>query len=65
MGGSANTHSQQSDSELKTTLERLHKPATPEAIAAIRALLATKFVYTQTHANIVLNKKLSPADFRR
>jgi RNA polymerase sigma factor (sigma-70 family) len=68
---------QESDSNLKTILERQNKPVTPEAIAALRAELeksmklaqsalnSGKFVFTQTHENIVVNQKFSPADFAR
>jgi hypothetical protein len=63
----------ESDDALKTILERQKKSATPEAIAALRAELqksmtsaqGAKFVFTQTHENIVVNKKFSPADFTR
>jgi RNA polymerase sigma factor (sigma-70 family) len=68
---------QQSDSDLKTILERQNKPATPEAIGELRAFLekstklaqsalnSGKFVFTQTHENISVNQKFSPADFGR
>jgi RNA polymerase sigma factor (sigma-70 family) len=68
---------QQSDSDLKTILERQNKPATPEAIGELRAFLekstklaqsalnSGKFVFTQTHENIVANQKFSPEDFAR
>ena len=68
---------QESDSDIKTILERQNKPATPEAIAALRfelekpmklalsTLNSGKFVFTQTHENIVVNQKFSPADFAR
>jgi hypothetical protein len=67
----------QSDDSLKTILQRQNKPATPEAIAALRAeleaamkqasssLKSGMFVFTQTHENIVVNRKFSPADFAR
>jgi hypothetical protein len=62
---------QESDSDLKTILERQNKPATPEAIAALRTELEASmklarsgtFVSTQTHENISLNQNFSPADF--
>ncbi len=66
-----------SDSQIKAMVERQNKPATPEAIAAMRTLLETankqaqtmvasgKIVSTQTHENIVVNQKFSPADFAR
>ena len=64
-----------SDSEIRDSLSRAGKPATPEAIAAMRkqiqdalkATLATlntgNFSAIQTHENIVVNQKFSPADF--
>jgi ABC-type hemin transport system substrate-binding protein len=57
-----------------------NKPATPEAVAAMRpqmkvimkqvqATLKSGFesgvVFTQTHENISVNEKLSPSDFDR
>lgn len=62
-----------SDETIKAALERLKKPATPAAIAAVRTqmptaikkILASKLVFTQTHDNIVVNQKFSPADFVR
>jgi RNA polymerase sigma factor (sigma-70 family) len=75
--GMSVTLPRQSDDNLKTILERQNKPATPEAIAALRkemeaankqaqsALKAGNFVFTQTHENIVVNQKFSPADFAR
>ena len=62
-----------SDPQIKATLEKLKKPATPEAIAAWRAqweksMKAAQngtFVFTQTHENISVNKKFSPSDFAR
>jgi len=62
---------QESDADITTILERQNKPATPEAIAALRTELeksmnmvqGAKFVFTQTHENIVLNQKFSPTDF--
>src|ERR1035437_6205775 len=64
---------QQSDDNIKTILERQNKPATPEAIAAWRTQMdammkqaqSAKFVFTQTHENISVNQKFSPADFAR
>jgi hypothetical protein len=68
------------DDAIKKSLEMQHKPATPEAIAAMRpqmkaimkqvqSTLKSGFeaglVTTQTHENIVVDKKLSPADFAR
>jgi RNA polymerase sigma factor (sigma-70 family) len=67
----------QSDDNLKTILERQNKLVTPEAIATLRteleaankkaqsSLKSGKFVFTQTHENIVINQKFSPADFAR
>jgi hypothetical protein len=64
-----------SDSEIRDSLSRAGKPATPEAIAtlkkqmqdALKATLATlntgNFSVIQTHENIVVNQKYSPADF--
>lgn len=62
-----------SDETIKTTLENLKQPATPTAIAAWRTQMQTamkkaqgsKVVFTQTHENIVVNQKFSPADFAR
>jgi hypothetical protein len=77
MEGATITLPQESDSDLKTILERQNKPATPEAIADLRAFLekstklalsalnSGKFVFTQTHENIAVNQKFSPADFAR
>ncbi len=68
------------DEAIKKSLEMQHKPVTPEAIAAMRPQMrtimkqvqgtlksgfASGLVYTQTHENIVVDKKLSPADFTR
>lgn len=68
------------DEAIKKSLELQHKPATPEAIAALRPQMKTIMkqvqrtlksgfeagvVTTQTHENIVVDKKLSPADFAR
>ena len=66
-----------SDAEIKALLERQNKQATPEAIAAMRNRLESamkqvqdmakpgKIVFTQTHENIRVNTKFSPADFAR
>ncbi|MCX6924401.1 MAG: hypothetical protein NT154_14485 [Verrucomicrobia bacterium] len=71
---------QQIDETIKKSLAMQNKPATPEAVAAMRpqmraimkqvqSTLKSGFtsgvVFTQTHENIVVNKKLSPADFSR
>ena len=67
-----------SDTDLKNMLQEQNKPVTPDAIAALRKQLeaTTKqaqavlksdksgaIVFTQTHENIVVNQKFSPADF--
>jgi hypothetical protein len=64
-----------SDATIKKMLENLKKPVTPENIAATREMLdasmkkaqsamkSGKIVFTQTHENIVVNKKYSAADF--
>ncbi|HZL78537.1 MAG TPA: sigma-70 family RNA polymerase sigma factor [Candidatus Limnocylindrales bacterium] len=77
MEGATIALTQQSDSDLKTILERQNKPATPEAIGELRAFLekstklaqsalnSGKFVFTQTHENISVNQKFSAADFAR
>jgi copper oxidase (laccase) domain-containing protein len=62
-----------SDDAIKNTLTKMGKPATPEAIAAMRKQMETmmktaqssKYVFIQTHENIVVNKKFSAADFVR
>ena len=62
------------DEAIKRSLAMQHKPATPEAIAALRPQMneimkqlqssfKSGIVYTQTHENIVVNQKFSPADF--
>jgi len=71
---------QEVDEAIKKSLELQHKPATPEAIAAMRPqmkeimkevqrTLKSGFeagvVTTQTHENMAVNEKLSPADFAR
>lgn len=68
------------DEAIKKSLEMQNKPATPEAIAAMRpqmkaimkqtqSTLKSGFesgiVFTQTRENIVVNEKLTPADFTR
>jgi RNA polymerase sigma factor (sigma-70 family) len=78
--GASITLPQFSDSQIKAMVERQNKPATPEAVAAMRTQLQTitkqaqqaqsaigsgKIVSTQTHENIVVNQKFSPADFAR
>jgi outer membrane lipoprotein-sorting protein len=71
---------QAADDVIKKSLEMQHKPATPEAIAAMRPQmkaimkqnqrtiksgLEAGVVTTETHENMVVNEKLSPADFAR
>jgi RNA polymerase sigma factor (sigma-70 family) len=61
------------DEQIKTIMEKAKQPATPEAIAAFRAKMGAamkgmqgqKIIITQTHENIVVNQKFSPADFAR
>ena len=61
------------DESLKVQLERQNKPVTPENLAALRAEMENSmaqmknsgFVFTETHENIVVNQKFSPADFAR
>jgi RNA polymerase sigma factor (sigma-70 family) len=73
MEGATITLPRESDSDIKTILERQNKPATPEAIAALRTELeqsmklaqGAKYVFTQTHENIVVNPRFTPADFAR
>jgi RNA polymerase sigma factor (sigma-70 family) len=69
--GMSITPPRETDSDIKTILERQNKPATPENIAALRAELEKsmklaqngKFVFIQTHENISVNQKFSPSDF--
>jgi RNA polymerase sigma factor (sigma-70 family) len=75
--GASITLPQLSDSQIKAMVERQNKPATPEAVAAMRTQLQTvtkqaqsaigsgKIVSTQTHENISVNQKFSLADFAR
>lgn len=68
------------DDAIKKSLEMQNKPATPEAIAAmkpqmtaimkqvqttLKSSFAAGVVFTQTHENIIVNQKFSPADFAR
>ena len=61
------------DESLKVQLERQKKPVTPENLAALRAEMENSmaqmknsgFAFTETHENIVVNQKFSPADFAR
>jgi outer membrane lipoprotein-sorting protein len=77
---SAQMTDQAIDDAIRKSLELQNKAATPEAIAAMRpqmkevmkqvqSTLKSGFeagvVTTQTHNNIVVNEKLSPADFTR
>jgi outer membrane lipoprotein-sorting protein len=65
------THLKISDGDLKSILERAGKPATPEAIAALRQKIEQdekaaqngKVVMTQTYENISINQKFSVSDF--
>ena len=74
------TGDQAIDNAIKKSLEMQNKPVTPETVAAMRpqmaaimkqvqATLKSSFesgvVFTQTHENIVVNQKFSPADFAR
>jgi hypothetical protein len=74
------TSDQAIDDAIKKSLEMQNKPVTPEAIAAMRPQMtaimkqvqttlkssfASGVVFTQTHENIVVNQKFSPADFAR
>ena len=64
-----------SGTDLRNMLQKENKPVTPEAIAALRTQLETttkqaqklmkagNIIFTQTHENIVVNRKFSPADF--
>jgi RNA polymerase sigma factor (sigma-70 family) len=57
------------DSEVEAVLKSQNITATPEAIASVKKamnpLQVLKVISTQTHENIVVNQKLSPADFQR
>ena len=78
VNASAAPNDQEIDQAIKKSLEMQNKPATPEAIAAMRpqmraimkqvqSTLKSGFesgvVFTQTHEKIVVNEKFSPADF--
>jgi outer membrane lipoprotein-sorting protein len=71
--GQSFTLPKESDADIKTILERQNKPATPEAIAALRTEMdksmklvqGAKVVFTQTHENITVNPKFAPGDFAR
>jgi hypothetical protein len=75
---SAPQSDQEIDEAIKKSLAMQNKPATPEAIAAMRPQMkaimkqvqstlksgfASGVVFTQTHENPVVNEKLSPAAF--
>ena len=64
------------DEAIKKSLKMQNKPVTPEAVATMRPQMKaimeqlksgfeSGVVSTQTHENIVLNQKFSPADFAR
>ena len=68
------------DEAIKTSLKMQNKPATPEAVAVMRPQMKeimkqvqttlksgfeSGIVSTQTHENILVNQKFSPADFAR
>ncbi|HXI69905.1 MAG TPA: sigma-70 family RNA polymerase sigma factor [Verrucomicrobiae bacterium] len=61
------------DENLIAILKRQSKPVTSEALAALRTELdksvklaqGAKYIFTQTHENITVNQKFSPADFVR
>jgi RNA polymerase sigma factor (sigma-70 family) len=72
----ADSSDQAIDEAIKKSLKMQNKPVTPEAVAAMRPQMKTimeqlksgfesGIVFTQTHENIVVNEKLSPADFAR
>jgi len=61
------------DENIKSMLAKINRPATPQAIAAVRKSLSTattipptgRYVFTETHDNISVNEKFSPSDFKR
>ncbi len=64
------------DEAIKKSLKMQNKPVTPESVAAMRPQMKaimeqlksgfeSGLVSTQTHENIVVNQKFSPADFAR
>jgi hypothetical protein len=73
MEGATITPPPESDSDIKAILERQNRPATPEAIAALRTELehslklaqGAKYIFIQTHENIAVNPRFTPADFVR
>jgi hypothetical protein len=66
---------QMGDAQIKKMLQQQGKPVTPEAIAEERSTIQAgmkqaqammksgKFIFTQTHENISIDQKFSPADF--
>ena len=63
-----------SDEDIKSIMEKLNKPATPQAIADYRTMMENamkqtkkmgNIVFTQTHENIVVNQRFSPSAFKR
>jgi len=80
VGPSPAQSDQEIDDAIRKSLAMQNKPATPEAIAAMRPQMkaimkqvqstlksgfAAGVVFTQTHENLVVNEKLSPAAFTR
>jgi outer membrane lipoprotein-sorting protein len=80
VGSSTTASDQEVDDAVKKSLEMQKKPATPEAIAAMRPQMKAMMkqvqtalksgfekgvVFTQTHEHIVVNEKISPANFTR
>jgi ElaB/YqjD/DUF883 family membrane-anchored ribosome-binding protein len=75
MDGASVKIPQMSDADITKMLQEQGKTATPEAIAATRAQIETamkqaektmksgKFVFMQTHHNIVVNHKYAAGDF--
>ena len=72
----ADSGDQAIDEAIKKSLKMQNKPVTPEAVAAMRPQMKaimeqlksgfeSGVVFTQTHENIVVNQKFSPADFAR
>jgi len=72
----ADSSDQALDDAIKKSLKMQNKPVTPEAVAAMRPQMKaimeqlksgfeSGVVFTQTHENIVVNQKFSPADFAR
>jgi RNA polymerase sigma factor (sigma-70 family) len=76
---SSDSSDQAIDEAIKKTLQAQNRPATPEAVAAMRPQMRaimkqvqstiklgfeSGVVFTQTHENMVVNQKFSPADFK-